>query len=140
VIGAISVLDILQNLQLDPQQISAFFHNMRLDKKGLKGYREWKKQIEKGFNMTFGPIGEKRACVLRQLASEMGNSPVDHRSPLLRFCLASSLVHMHCNRLAGVDTMIENKIKVFAAHYTESYTERGPKPTFEPRSVYIETS
>lgn len=110
VIGALSILDLLQHLQFDRDKINILFQNLPLNKEGLVGYREWRKVMEKGFIDTFGSIGNKRAAILTDIAEKLKNS-----SPNI-FQLTSSLIHMHCNRLSGIDPEIENKMCVFAAH------------------------
>lgn len=114
VIGAISVLDLLEHLQFSNHTIKNFFNNTQLDKKELTGYKEWKRKIASGFVNTFGPIGGKRSAILKTIADKMKGSSVNV------FSLVASLIHMHCNRLCGTEVNIENKIKVFAAHYNES--------------------
>jgi len=72
-IGAISVLDLLQCLQFKSPTIKSFFHSLPLDKKELKGYRQWRKKIEAGLSNNFGPLEEKRALILKAIADKMGD-------------------------------------------------------------------
>lgn len=114
VIGVLSVLDLLQHLQFDKDKINALFHYLTLDKKELTGYRKWRKMIEVGFIDTFGSIGNSRATILMDIGEKLEHSP--HHI----FQLAASLIHMHCNRLSGVDATIENKVNAFTAHFIEN--------------------
>lgn len=118
VIGALSVVDILDHLFGESSIAHEFFNRIDLDKSALLGYRKWRQVIESGFFKHFGSIGENRAAILKQIRQKA--KKMEPIPSVNLYSLASSIVHMHCNRLCGINPNLEAIVKAYAAHFTKN--------------------
>ncbi len=95
VVAAWSLIDLLHGFGL------SMFDTTTFDKKYLEGFRKWKSELLSLIqNNPWGNLTEKRRAAQHP-----------HLMPSL-----TSLFHMHCNRLLGVDRALEAKAHLFASH------------------------
>lgn len=109
VVGAMSVVQMLHDLGFNLSKQLAFFSFIGADKTQLKGVKEWRKtflsvplQLQDIFNL--------RSAELSSFSKKLDQRKKDE------FSIISSLIHMHCNRLIGIDRQQENKIMAFAEY------------------------
>lgn len=109
-IATLSVLDMLKGFDISFKEQIALFSSMNLDKKRLEGFREWKSELLAGVqNNYLAEIFETRYAAQRLYASALRDHPEAYQ-------IVSSLLHMNCNRLMGVDLALEQKSYLFASH------------------------
>ena len=114
VIGAISILEILKSLNLDLTDQLTFFSQTGIDKTELSGFKEWRKIILSPPPPILQGIFDKRSHSLSVIANkvkELNNEAINY----VLFLIITSIIHMHCNRLVGIERKIENKVLLMRA-------------------------
>lgn len=114
VLVSISLIEILLDWGLNLESQIQFFTDMKLEKKQLEGFREWKAQLveifsgihEGGRTLYPSELKDSRARALLELKQAV---PQKDQPFIL-----NSLCHMHCNRTMGTDHQLEQKAYLFA--------------------------
>lgn len=128
VLAAINILNILQGFYPSIEQQMKEFSPLT-DKKLLSGFRE---HTQKALEITFGLLYEtQNTCpdafldnwktelqtvqtLIQQLDDQIVNNPWNSKSSIVQ-----SIVHMHCNRLFGIDPEKERTAVAIAMHLLE---------------------
>lgn len=128
VVAALSLVDLLKGFYLDVKQQLHFFSSHEIAKNELAGFRSCKGALVSYCNAIFNEtleefsedgallhsVFQKRKALIQEFArkmQEVGEKKELTTSPLL---IQSSLLHMHCNRLLGIDSRKESKAKLYA--------------------------
>ncbi len=116
VIGAISILEILKSLNLDLTDQLTFFSQTGIDKTELSGFKEWRKIILSPPPPILQGIFDKRSHSLSVIANKVKELKNDQQLTTSFFSIITSIIHMHCNRLVGIERKIENKVRAYAGY------------------------
>lgn len=116
IIGALSILELLNRFGLSRSDQIVFLTRIHPNRDHLSGFREWKKFLFKEMeNMssrktTTHPLFDK--------LTTLGNLKKITQTPQ---AILASLIHMHCNRLFGLDLLLEEKTYEYALHTLVSW-------------------
>ncbi len=121
-IAALSIIDFLASLKLSKEDQIAVLQEIFSSKEALEGYRFYKKQLldlafiktsnENSFSLK--QIFSMRHLACKSYAKKAKIEGIDFLSSKGKKIL-HSFIHMHCNRLLGIDPFIEEKSILFAA-------------------------
>ena len=128
VIAALSLIDYLKGLGLDSKQQLAFFVSQQMEKKELAGFRNCKTSLvsfcESIFSDTLenhskegsilNGVFQMRKNTLHAFASKMQEAEEKNELVNSSNMIQNSLLHMHCNRLLGLDLKKETKARLYS--------------------------
>lgn len=116
VVGALCTLDLLRGLHFDASKQKIFFEQTGINKSELSGFKEWRKTFFASPPAPISSILEARLPSLTLLAKKMEELETLNLLTANPYSIASSIIHMHCNRLMGTDIKAEMKIRAFAGY------------------------
>ncbi|MGL5626768.1 MAG: lantibiotic dehydratase [Candidatus Rhabdochlamydia sp.] len=131
-IAALSIMDFLSSLNLSQEDQITFLTQCFSSKKALEGYRLHKKQL---LDLAISLKTNKEPCLLKQsfLLRRSACSQYIQNAKHLNFLSSNgrkilrSFIHMHCNRLIGIDPFLEEKSIIFAAEIIKGLCELEKK-------------
>ncbi|MGL5263618.1 MAG: lantibiotic dehydratase [Candidatus Rhabdochlamydia sp.] len=123
IVVSLSLIHLLKSFGLSFEQQKTLFNQMNFKKELLEGFREWKSKIVFVINTLnqkpssvsneeqnlFSEIFQKRE--LQQSSYIIALQESTHLENIL-----ISLMHMNCNRILGIDFLLEQKAYVYASH------------------------
>lgn len=127
-IVALSLMEILKGCHLSLAEQVNFFSMMKLDKKLLEGFREWKNKLIPLVSLIFdeklllfnerplfqeGPLARRR-----ELLGDYFSKVKENKQSIL-----TSILHMHCNRVLGTDGLLEQKAYAYASHLLSVFSQ-----------------
>ncbi len=131
VIAAISLIDLLKGfgytLEDDVSEVLA----SGLGRKNLEGIRKWKKALSSLTNTIIEERGvdensdeayalksafKKRANAIKRLTRKKNELQSENILTQSIKSIQNSLIHMHCNRLIGLDHHLESKARLYAEY------------------------
>ncbi len=142
ILAAISLIDFVHYFGGEKKKSPSLVSNQ--DKTELKGIREWKQilfhygfpilegqltSVKEEKSSAFAAIFEKRRHLLCSLADKQDG----HGDSFFH-----SLIHMHCNRLLGIDQSLEQKARLFANRVIEAYASMKGRSQFGRSSLSSE--
>ena len=118
IVAVISLIDLLINFGLSLEAQQALFSQMNLNNESLQGFREWKPKLMPAISYLFNPnrivLNAPEEFEPLFEALEAGRNEFIYSNVLDNVPNASSifhsLMHMHCNRLLGIDHKMEQKV------------------------------
>ncbi|MEK7340065.1 MAG: lantibiotic dehydratase, partial [Verrucomicrobiota bacterium] len=121
-IAALSIIDFLISLKLSKEDQIALLQEIFSSKEALEGYRFYKKQLldltsiktSNESSSSLKQIFSMRHLACKSYAKKAKIEGIDFLSTKGKRIL-HSFIHMHCNRLLGIDPSIEEKSILFAA-------------------------
>ena len=119
VIASFSIMNMLQQLKLSDTEQSRFFKLQNLNKAGLAGIRNWRQKLMNGPPEILLTTLEQREKPFSEIGVILKSKEQTGSLRPSRFSLISSLVHMHCNRLMGIDAKAELQARSYAAFTIE---------------------
>jgi thiopeptide-type bacteriocin biosynthesis protein len=123
-IGALSILDFIPGTL---EERLSFFAARSIGKDDLENFRTWKKPLLSFAEAILSQTLSETSPSLSQALNLRKDTLVQlHRQlkPEDRQSILDSLVHMHCNRLFGVDPKLEGKARAHALHVLSSLQQR----------------
>lgn len=128
IVASLSLIHLLKSFGLSLEQQKALFNQMNLKKELLEGFREWKSKMVSVINILnhkpssafneesnlFSRIFQKRE--LEQSSYVIALQESNHLENILM-----SLMHMNCNRILGIDFLLEQKAYVYASHAISTF-------------------
>lgn len=128
IVTSLSLIHLLKSFGLSLEQQKALFNQMNLKKELLEGFREWKSKMVSVINALnhnpssvsnedsylFSGIFQKRE--LQQSSYVIALQKSTHLTSIL-----ISLMHMNCNRILGIDFLLEQKAYVYASHAISTF-------------------
>lgn len=130
VIAALSLIDYLKAFDLTIEEQIAFFSHLEMPKKHLEGFRKWKSDITIGAQkiLQMETQQEEGKDSIENLLSAFKERKVAQSNMLLKARLLMkngklkndwqsimhSFLHMHCNRLLGIQSDLEQKAFLYA--------------------------
>lgn len=141
VIASLSIIELLRGFGLGINDQIKFFSLFKKNKKALEGFRQWKGVILISAGSIFSNQRSEDDSIrymhygfdLRNPARDVYLEAIkgSQASNLLtnpQMAILNSLVHMHCNRLLGIDSKLEAKALYYAAHTLQNIRYFSEKP------------
>ncbi len=111
---ALSVMEILKCFDLSMEEQKQFLEDMLIDRKHLEGFRNWKDKL---VSATITLFEQANTLVPETPLIKLKKSILSYQETLgakLESKFIRSLLHMHCNRVMGIDNSLEFKSYLFA--------------------------
>ena len=128
VIAAISLVDLLEGLGEKTEKIPSYLTS-ELDKRDLIGIRPWSKTLTSLNHEALG-ISQalmKRQEIVPQLRQRMYETQQKRALPSSLASMQNSLIHMHCNRLMGIDPGLERTARLYTQYAIEKRINTGAR-------------
>ncbi len=131
VIAALSIIELLKRFGLGINDQVSLFNNFNLDTTQLKGYRLWKSELLSLVSAIFdhsnpnseslGPLEiileacNQRLNAQRAYLEKIITLQKEQKLSASVEQIYDNLIHMHCNRVMGFNTKLEQKARLYAA-------------------------
>lgn len=118
IVAAVSLIDLLINFGLSLEAQQTLFSQMNLNDESLQGFREWKPKLVPAISHLFNrDLSTSNAPAEFEALFDVLTARREHftySSVLINHpnapSIFHSLMHMHCNRLLGIDHQMEQKV------------------------------
>lgn len=135
-VASLSIIDLLKGLGLSLEDQLNFFSYHTMPKEELSGFRDWKSVlVSKGelilddlfetFSDPLFSILQERRKGLQLFKNELEEGARLQRLTLPPIKIYDSLIHMHCNRLLGMNGKKEMKARLFASHTLNAISKKN---------------
>ncbi len=129
-LAAVNVVEMLYHLGLGLEDQLNFFELLKLDKKYLEGFKAYSHALIQMssaiFETSATPNSDWLSCLrVRQPDLERYGTQMSLEAKEKAFSFFQSFIHMHCNRLMGVDREKEMRALAFAQHILVKIKHRG---------------